>query len=296
MNKEANTLRHELKAANHHREVLKDTIEHLEKQLKTTADALAEAKVQAYSRSMKGDTESADESEAMRRQNTRYKVRAVALDEVVATYRKAVMNMSAEEGKKSLVSHEVSVLKRSYEEEISALESELSELNGKVAQGETFIRELRKQLEDNSRALYKPGKQAPSEALLAQLDGLKSEVSESERRVKDLEYELNAERKKGRKRASLLTDELNKSIQLREASVYSLKKLEASVYDKLAPEQRILFDVCLFIRTFTHMYSSIFTYIYMYLYIFFICRALIRSICSFLVINTYCAYYLVASL
>jgi chromosome segregation ATPase len=50
MNKEATSLRMELKSANHHRDVLRDTIEHLEKQLKTTADALAEAKVQSYSR------------------------------------------------------------------------------------------------------------------------------------------------------------------------------------------------------------------------------------------------------
>jgi chromosome segregation ATPase len=158
MRKESTTLRHELKAANHHRDVLKESIEQLEKQLKATADALAEAKLSSYSRAHRseGDVVSAEEIESLRRQNTRYKVRAVALDEVVTTYRRGLLALSVEEGhKKNWLTHEVGVLKKGYEDEIGLLESEVSELTSRVTQGETYTRELKRQYEDDLKTLYK---------------------------------------------------------------------------------------------------------------------------------------------
>ena len=180
INKEATSLRLELKSANHHREVLKDTIEHLEKQLKTTADALAEAKL--HQSNYRPDA--SEDIESLKRQNIRYKVRAVALDEVVSTYRKGILSLSPDL-KRNFLSHEVSVLKKGYEEELSQLESEVTELNGRLAQSESFVRELKRQYEEDLKALYKS--KVPNESIAMQMNLLKNDLGAAEGRVRELE-------------------------------------------------------------------------------------------------------------
>ena len=180
INKEATTLRMELKSANHHREVLKDTVEHLEKQLKTTADALAEAKLQ----NSNYRPDSSEEIESLKRQNIRYKVRAVALDEVVTTYRKGILSLNQDQ-KRNFLSHEISVLKKGYEEELSHLESEVTELNGRLTQNDNFMRELKRQYEEDLKALYKS--KMPTESMTLQLNHLKNDLNAAENRVRDLE-------------------------------------------------------------------------------------------------------------
>ena len=166
LSREKSSLRLELKAANHHREVLRDGIEQLEKQLKTTVDALAEAKVQSHpSSSSRGSGIGKEEMDSLRRQNVRYKVRAVALDEVVTTYRRAILSLqhynSSSSGEEiegkghpppSQLSHEMTVLKRCYDEEVSLLETEVNELYGKLSQAEVYSQEIKRQFEENLKA------------------------------------------------------------------------------------------------------------------------------------------------
>ena len=279
LSREKSSLRLELKAANHHREVLRDGIEQLEKQLKTTVDALAEAKVQSHHHPSKGGA-GKEEMDSLRRQNVRYKVRAVALDEVVTTYRRAILSLQhysssdEKEGRNSQsqsssqLSHEMTVLKRCYEEEVSLLEAEVNELYGKLSQAEVYSQEIKRQFEENLKAstikclsnfyfrfvhyiifyllFCRSGRGVSSsgEAVTLQLEQARGQLNNAVARVKELEAEAASERRRSRKRTNSLSEELQKAMRVREVALDSFRRLEVSLaLLTLSSEQRSALQV-----------------------------------------------------
>ncbi len=161
-------LKQEIKAISHHRNVLKEAIDKMENQLKLQAQATADAE----SRVGHYPKLPADE-ETLRKQLARYRLRAVAVEEMAAVYKTGIFALYADgssynaaqynnllQSKDKMINPgwietEVSLLKRLFEEEIRLLDGERIELRSKLKQSSTFISELRKRFEENLKHLYR---------------------------------------------------------------------------------------------------------------------------------------------
>ncbi len=100
----------ELKAVSHHRAVLRDTVEQLERQVRQKADKIADLEFQLDSQAQQYDRYNEDVDTSMvsasggdnggddelRRQVVRYKARAAAMEELSVTYRVSIMALYAD--------------------------------------------------------------------------------------------------------------------------------------------------------------------------------------------------------
>jgi hypothetical protein len=192
---EAEAQRKELHAVSHHRGILRDTIEQQEKFIRSKIDSVVSAAISnlSSSRNMFPERMSAAEQqnpaspssrqrhplprdlendEHNRRQIARYRARALAMEELVVIYRSGILALYAD-GKSygaaqystevsaagvsgsGWIEHEISTIKRSFEEEIRVLDSDNVELRGKLQQSSSYISELRKRFEENIKVLYR---------------------------------------------------------------------------------------------------------------------------------------------
>ena len=93
--REAQGRESELRAVEHHRDVLRDTIEQLERQVRLKTDALADA--MRYPHSVDGTgVGGSEEEEVLRRQIARYHARCSGMDELVSSYRAGVLALYAD--------------------------------------------------------------------------------------------------------------------------------------------------------------------------------------------------------
>ena len=166
----------------HNRDVLRATIEQLEKQIKIKSDLLSDSiadkdkLIREYGLSDDahggGSDYSEGEDDALRRQIHRYRVKATALDELVSLYRRSVMALypdgssygaaqfsalheASNNGGKGWIEREIHHVKKSYDEEIRVLDSEVDELRNKLRQNNVYTNQLRRQFEDSIKALYR---------------------------------------------------------------------------------------------------------------------------------------------
>lgn len=91
----------ELKAVEHHRGILRDAVEQLERQLRLKTDALSDSRGGGGSQGGYGYREgagssAADEEEVLRRQIARYHARCSGMDELVAVYRSGLIALYAD--------------------------------------------------------------------------------------------------------------------------------------------------------------------------------------------------------
>ena len=103
--KEASVFHRELKAVSHHRNVLRDSVEELEKQLRARAEDLADAQHQAQQflagddasivsgggRNHRDRDRNADEEDVLRKQLARFRARTLELETLISIYRRAVL-------------------------------------------------------------------------------------------------------------------------------------------------------------------------------------------------------------
>lgn len=186
MKSEHSDLLHELHAVNHHRTVLRDTLEQLDREVKAKGAALSELQLlhspveggaAAKSQQVDGDDE-------LRRRAVRYKARSEAMDELATIYRSGVLALypdgasygAAQYGWQSMpvtavkgtttggsatvigvgwIEREMNVVKHSYEAEMKLLEAEVGEVRNKLRQANLYTAELRRRFEDNMRAIYR---------------------------------------------------------------------------------------------------------------------------------------------
>ena len=93
--REAQGRESELRAVEHHRDVLRDTVEQLERQVRLKTDALADA--MRYPHSVDGTgVGGSEEEEVLRRQIARYHARCTGMDELVCSYRAGVLALYAD--------------------------------------------------------------------------------------------------------------------------------------------------------------------------------------------------------
>ena len=93
--REAQGRESELRAVEHHRDVLRDTVEQLERQVRLKTDALADA--MRYPHSVDGTgVGGSEEEEVLRRQIARYHARCTGMDELVSSYRAGVLALYAD--------------------------------------------------------------------------------------------------------------------------------------------------------------------------------------------------------
>lgn len=250
--KEIESLRHELQAVSHHRNVLRDSIDKLEKQIKSKSDALTDvsAQLDTLMRRQQQTGKAAiteDELEAMRRQCARFRARANAMEELASLYRGGIVAIysdgasfgAAQYGDFNLraagssgtgwIEREIGHVKKSYEDEIRLLDGEVSELRSKLRQSNSYISEVRKRFEDNLKTLYKPNsgsRNTELDSLHQQLDHLNSSVDRAESQVLALEGELVREKSSSRNRHAALIGDLSKALQSREAISLALRRAE----------------------------------------------------------------------
>jgi Skp family chaperone for outer membrane proteins len=162
----------ELAAVEHHRAVLKNTVEQMEKQLKQSIDSSYPVEY----------NKRGDDVDHLRKQIMRYQAKSTALEELCNTYRTSVLAMYADGASYGAaqfgwqpygtddpsltanqvhvigvawIEREVNAIKHSYENEIRVLESEIDELRAKLNQSNFYNMELRKHFEDNIRAIHR---------------------------------------------------------------------------------------------------------------------------------------------
>jgi len=175
MKSENSDLLHELHAVNHHRTVLRDTLDQLDREVKAKGVALSELQLQQHTSD--GTAKSVDVDDELRRRAQRYKARSEAMDELATIYRSSVLALypdgasygAAQYGWQSMpakgvtlpligvgwIEREMNVVKHSYEAEIKLLDSEVSEVRNKLRQANLYTMELRRRFEENMRSIYR---------------------------------------------------------------------------------------------------------------------------------------------
>lgn len=234
----------ELRAVEHHRGVLRDTVTRLEAQLKLTADSA----VHSFTAVLEGIAAS-DESAV--RQAARYHARCTAYEEVASMYRSAIQALYADGTGYSTAQFEalqsptvdpdtaakaqgwmeleVSAVRRSYEAELRLADSECADLRGRLRQTESFSAELSRRFEETLQAQYsgKQSKSSPSEAR----QFLESAMSSQVEQITELRKALAEEKERCRRRHRHIVDALTR------ASHDKDNALARSNYFELACEQ-----------------------------------------------------------
>jgi peptidoglycan hydrolase CwlO-like protein len=228
----------ELKAANHHRAVLRDTIDEVEKQVRQKTDALADTQSVSISMSYMHT----DDSESLHRMISRYRARSLAMEELVAIYRAGVLALYADGSTYGAANHawtdepdglgvgwierEINTVKRSYDEEVRVLEVEVGELHGKLRQSNSFVTELRRRFEENMRAMYKSGRDQGTEGLLEQFEHVSQALESSERAFDSLNQDFMYEKTQGRRRHTSIVSDLTNALKGRDAALSAVQRLE----------------------------------------------------------------------
>jgi chromosome segregation ATPase len=247
LRRETSTQAKEIKAVNHHRSVLRETVDGVEKQLRQMTDALADS--QSMQRQLTGSEnhelyDKSDEEESLRRMVSRYRARSLAMEELVAIYRAGILALYADGSSYGAANHawtddaqqdglgvgwierEINTVRRSYDEEVRILEAEVNELRGKLRQSNSFVTELRRRFEDNMRAMYRAGRDQGSEGLLTQFEHVSAALESSEAELDSLNQDLLYEKNQGRRRHTHLVSDLTKALQARDAAFAAVQRLE----------------------------------------------------------------------
>merc|ERR1711871_913825 len=254
---EIESLKNDLKNANdellgvqHHRSVLRETVEKLEKHCHDKNDEIADLKTKVPS-DVRGDD---GDDEMLRKQSQRYRQRAISLEELVSMYRSAVialfpdgssygaaqflstkLNFSVplpedsggvEIRDSNWVEKELNTIRWSYIEEIKLLEGEVSELYTKLRQSSSYTIELKKRFEENLKAMYRFGKNPSADLLKIEIDRLTNSLSQAEAEAQKASMDLSNEKMSSRKRQANLVDDLVKALQSKDSAVTAIKKLE----------------------------------------------------------------------
>jgi chromosome segregation ATPase len=244
-------LAHELDAVTHHRTVLRDTIEQMDKQLRLKIDEVAAMRFPSESQSVDGGAGVADD-EALRRQVQRLKARAAAVDELASTYRVSVLALYADGASYGAaqfgwqahglpqefnsrgvhligvgwIEREINTVRHSYEDEVRLLDAEVGELRAKLRQNHSYIAELRRRFEDNMKAIFRTGKGQSQDGGMQQFDQLRLALEASDAEIHSLQQELGSEKTRGRHRHVQLVDDLTRTLQARDAALSALHRLE----------------------------------------------------------------------
>jgi len=238
LQKEVKALKQELSSVNHHRNVLKETTESLEKQLIKKVDVAL--------LSLDNDDNDVNGSDSLKKQLIRLKARAQAMDELVNIYRASVLMLQSEgqftlltsnmtSNPKTVTDHnnvgclemEIASVKKNYEEEIRLLELEVVDLNSKLKESNLYISELRKRFEETMKVMYRPGNNTNTDILLSQLESIARALDQSENNNQMLTQTLASERHQSRRRVSSLVESLLSAQRNRDATLAALRQLEA---------------------------------------------------------------------
>jgi hypothetical protein len=200
------------------------------------------------------------------RQLVRLRAKCACLEEIAAVYRTGLLALYAdgfsygsaqfhnviyhEKGKHQRERHlhpglahlvhngwferELDLVRKSFEDEIRLLDSEVIELRGKLKQSTSYVSELRKRFEDNMKILYRSGNDKISEGLLSQVSQLTASLHRSEDENRTLMAELESERTLSKRRHSTLVDELARSISSCDAAASIIRRLEEFENDTVA--------------------------------------------------------------
>jgi hypothetical protein len=269
-------IRKELQAVSHHRNVLRETVDQLEKRLRSKADSLAEAHFHnadsnrdlhlqfsgvddspgsTMSREKVDNAQTRrlnahEDEEHVRKQVLRFRARALAMEDLVSIYRAGVIALYSDGASYSAaqfgwqhgndlndglgvgwIEREIGNVKRSYEEEIRLLDGEVAELRAKLRQSVSYISELRKRFEENMKTFYRTNRSQGSDGLLLQYEHVSLSLERAELEAQELAHELAQERLEGKRRHSVLVDDLVKALQARDAALSAVKRLELSCID-----------------------------------------------------------------
>ena len=184
---ENNDLIQELQAINHHRTILRDAIEQLDREIKDKIDIINEYQSKyvdsndILNKSYHKNENNIDIEDELRRRCHRYKTKSIAMEELATIYRTSILALYADGASygaaqygwqpmgvpqgftnKGLhligvgwIERELNVVKHSYEEEIKLLDHEVIEIRNKLKQSNNYTIELRKQFDENMKAMYR---------------------------------------------------------------------------------------------------------------------------------------------
>ena len=181
LKRELKSAQAEVQAVQHHRAVLRDSIEKLERELLSRSEEIADLKGSVVAGHF--EESGTDIDGGLRRQNQRYRSRASALEDLVTIYRSAMIALfpdgssygaqqflsptsgfavplpddtgGLEIRNSNWVEQELSTIRRGYAEEIRLLEGEVTELRTKLKQSNSYTSELKKRFEENLKAMYR---------------------------------------------------------------------------------------------------------------------------------------------
>ena len=201
------SLQGQLEAVSHHRQVLLDTCDKLERQIKAAADAQGQGqdKVQTTAERRRGGgagSPSQDGREhdidALRRSASRYRSRATAFEALSQHYKQGLMALypsgaaygqahfaclDAKQGQAEWFEREVAAVQRAGEAETHALEGEVADLWGRLRQAQSFSSELSRRFEDTLQAQFRSLQGHTAEDMRRQLDFLSAAQQRAEREL-----------------------------------------------------------------------------------------------------------------
>lgn len=204
------SLQGEVEAVSHHRQVLRDTCDKLEKQIKAAADAQGQTQTQGQGQGQSalerrrggagspGHDGREHDVDALRRSASRYRSRAAAFEALSQHYKQGLMALypsgaaygqaqfaalGAQHGQGEWFEREVAAVQRAGEAETHALESEVADLWGRLRQAQTFSSELSRRFEDTLQAQFRSLQGHTAEDMRRQLDFLSAAQQRGEREL-----------------------------------------------------------------------------------------------------------------
>jgi len=261
LEEERESVNQELLAANHHRNILKNTVEKLESVITKKRDFEAreehdssrghghgsalDSSLLLQDISIIGEsstTTSADTVHALKKQLVIARYKISSMEEVVQLYRGSVVALypdgntygAAQHGHfahsrstLSWIDSEIGAVKASFAAEVKYYELEVTELRTRLSAENSYNSELRRQFEQTLRDQYRnTHKTAASASEASRLDVLTGMLDRNETKIADLMSSLNNERNTGRQRHSQLVGELTKSLRTQDSHVSTIRHLE----------------------------------------------------------------------
>ena len=222
----------ELRAVEHHRGVLRDTVTRLETQIKLTADGA----VHAFKGVLEGMSAS---DEGLVRQAARYHARCIAYEEVAAMYRIAVQALYADGSSYSAAQFsalqalqndeqstevaakgastqgwmelEIAAVRKSYDSELRLAEADCADLRGRLRQAESFGAELSRRFEECLQAQYSGRANAGKGSTEEAHRFLEASMSAQVEQVSELRKTLADEKERCRRRHRHIVDALTRA-------------------------------------------------------------------------------------
>jgi predicted RNase H-like nuclease (RuvC/YqgF family) len=170
------------------------------------------------------------------------------MEELVNTYRSSVLSLCSDgemrnalsniknpdlkayanqqSSNRSWIEREIAIIKRSYDNEIHLLESEIKDLRSKLQQSLTFMSELRSRFEDNLKSLYKSNKDSDTDILIKEIERLNFSIETLEKSALMLRDQLSMEHQNSRTRHHKLIECLVETLQTKDAAIAAVQRIE----------------------------------------------------------------------